>query len=146
MVALGASKGAQREWRAKVLKVDAKTLFESFQGLQELATQKISGNAKLAYNLGKTLKCVKTEIEQLQAQEIGIFKEFGGVEIPGGGVKIPEDSLTPEKQKEFDQARKDLLAVEVELWGSEITLDELEKGKVELSAGQCSVLSWLIRE
>ena len=129
-----------------MLKIDAKTLFESFTALQELATQKISGNAKLAYNLGKTLKCVKTEIEQLQTQEIAIFKEFGGVEVPGGGVKIPEDSLTPERQEEFNKARKDLLAVEVELWGNEITLEELEKGKVELSAGQCAVLGWLIKE
>ena len=129
-----------------MLKIDAKTLFESFTALQELATQKISGNAKLAYNLGKTLKCVKTEIEQLQTQEIAIFKEFGGVEVPGGGVKIPEDSLTPERQEEFNKARKDLLAVEVELWGNEITLEELEKAKVELSAGQCAALSWLLKE
>ena len=128
-----------------MLKIDAKTLFESFTALQELATQKISGNAKLAYNLGKTLKCVKTEIEQLQTQEIAIFKEFGGIEN-NGQVQIPEGSLTTERQEEFNKARKDLLAVEVELWGSEITLEELEKAKVELSAGQCAALSWLLKE
>lgn len=129
-----------------MLKVDAKSLLESFQGLTELATQKISGNAKLAYNLGKTLKNVKSELEQIQAQEIAIFKEFGGVEIPGGGIKIPDDSLTAEKQEEFNKARKDLQDLEIELWGEQVSLEDLEKAKVELSAGQCAVLGWLIKE
>jgi hypothetical protein len=53
-------------------------------------------------------------------------------------------NLTKEVDRELGTKWTELLSVQVEIWGDEMSLDELEG--MELSAADLETLTWLIRE
>lgn len=128
-----------------MLKLTAKQLIESEMPFALLAVEKIQGNPKLAYNIGKTWKEAKKEIEAIREQIVEVYKAFGAKE-DNGQFELGLKELSTEQKAEFDRQIKEVHAIEIELWGSPITLAEIEKAKMDLSPSQCDLLSWLIVE
>ena len=128
------------------LKLTAKELTDSLPAFALLANEKVKKNPKLAYNLGKTSKALRVEGEALKAQELDIFKEFGAKEEKNGQFHLDRPAMSEERRAEFDQRMKDLQAIEVEVWGTKLTLAEIEKFEIELSPIQYDLLSWMIAD
>ena len=129
-----------------MLKLTAKQLIESTGAFAEFASEKITGNPKLAYNIGKTWKQAKSELDHLKEQEINILKNFGAKETDAGIWSLDWKTLDDEQKAKLKEEREALNAIEIELWGTQITLEEIEKVKINLSPSQFDLLSWLIVE
>lgn len=129
-----------------MLKLTAKQLIESSGAFAQFAAEKITGHQKLAYNIGKTWKAAKAEIQSLQEQEIEILKGFGAKESENGVWQIDWKELDDQQKADLKKQREDFNAIEIELWGTQITLEEIEKAKIDLSPSQFDLLSWLIVE
>lgn len=128
-----------------MLKLTAKELIESSLAFAQLAAEKITGNPKFAYNIGKTWKAAKEEIERIREQELEIYKAFGAKEEEGE-VRLSLKEMDAPSRRDLEAQLKELHSIEIELWGNLITLAEIEKAKIDLSPSQCDLLSWLIVE
>jgi hypothetical protein len=129
-----------------MLKITAKQLIESTGAFAEFASERITGNQKLAYNIGKTWKQARAEVDALKEQEINILKNFGAKEADAGRWSVDWKTLDDQQKADLKKQREDLNAIEIELWGNQITLEEIEKAKINLSPSQFDLLSWLIVE
>lgn len=132
-----------------MLTLTAKELFESFPALAALVGQKIK-TARVAYNLSKTWKAFQAEAETLRAQEERLFKEFGGKEaVLENGVKavtVDFDQMSEGARALFDRKRNELHEISVEVWGTQLTLEQIEAAGLELSGADFLALSWLIAD
>jgi len=125
----------------KGLTLTARQLLESSESFIRLLNEKPLGKPQLAYNLTRTFRDFRTEIEELSKQRLAIIKAHGGEE-KDGQVTLSRDKLTPEFQTEMEE----FLAIPVTLWGHRITINELEAAQINLSAAEMLVLDWLICE
>jgi len=128
------------------LKVTGKQVLECQTAFITFAAEKVTGNQKLAYNLGKTSKQFREEAETLQKQIAEVYKTAGAVENGGGKLELDLTTLSPEVKAEFEAGLKQINEIEIDLWGSKITLEEIEKAKIDLSPIQYDLLSWLIAD
>ena len=117
----------------------------SLQALSIIGGQPMKGNAKLAYNISKILKGLRVEAETAREQEEKLFREFDAQE-KDGRLFFESDQLSSDQQTEFGQRIKDLYSVEVEIWGSQITLAEIDAAGLALSPAQFEQLDWLIAD
>lgn len=128
------------------IKLTSKQLFQSFPAFSQLVNERMgNGNQRLAYNLSKTFRSLKTETEALREQELEIFKSFGATETDGR-VEVPYKDFTKKKQKDFDAQLKGLQEIEIEVWGHPMTISEIEKANINLTPAQFELLDWLIIE
>jgi hypothetical protein len=129
-----------------MLKLTAKQLLDSFQAFAFLAQQKLpAGCQRLAYQLGKSWKQLNSELEQIKKQEEEIYRAFGA-EAKNNLLQIDFDKLSDAEREDFNQQVLDLQAIPLEIWGHKLTLADLEKMAVNLSAAEFNLLSWLIEE
>jgi uncharacterized lipoprotein YddW (UPF0748 family) len=131
-----------------MLKLTAGQLKDSINALAQLAQQRIS-NSRLAYNLGKTYKAFKAELENIDEIESRLYKDFGATEtvLPNGQtvLQLPDD-ITAEQRETVKTRLKEIKALEVEIWGNSINLDEIEQHHLNLSPSDYAALDWLIAE
>ena len=128
-----------------MVKLKLQQLNAALQALTVIGLQPIRGNAKLGYNLSKIIKCLKAEIEIAREQEAAIFRSFNAKE-ENGQLFFDEGQLDSTQEKEFNQQIKDLHAIEIEVWGSQITLAEIDAAGLSLSPVQFEQLDWLIAD
>lgn len=132
-----------------MLTLTAKELFESFPALAALVGQKIRA-ARIAYNLSKTWKAFQAEAETLRAQEESLFKEYGGKEtvLENGAkaVTVDFDQMNEAARGAFDRKRNELHEIPVEIWGTPLTIEQIEAAGLELSGADFLALSWLIAD
>lgn len=127
-----------------MLSLTIKDLFESFAPFGELAAQKLT-NQKLAYNIAKTFKALRSELEIAQEKQIEIFKRYGGKQTGDRWqIEWPADTL-PSTKETFQKELNDLNAVPVEVWGTQLKFSELVAAKIELSpAAMASLDGWFL--
>ena len=128
------------------LKITGKQLLESQTAFISFAAEKVVGNQKLAYNLGKTSKQFREEVDALQKQIAEVYKSFGAVDVGGGKLQLAIENLVPATRADFDAQLKQINEIEIELWGSRVTFEEIEKAKIDLAPIQYDLLSWLIAD
>ncbi len=132
-----------------MLIVTAKQLFKSYPALAAISSQRIKG-PRLAYTLGKIWKQAQVEMESLQKTEREVFERFGGesITLENGteAVSVNVEEMSIETRAEFDAAIKELHETAIEVWGSAITLDQLEAAAVALSADDFAALDWLMAD
>ncbi len=132
-----------------MLTLTVKELRESLNSFANLAGQRIS-NVRLAYNLGKTLKSLQEEAKYIGEQEKEIFTRYGATEqkqMSGDvALSLDQDALTAEQRKEFADQIAVLQSLQIEVWGSKVSLADLEISAVIISAHDFSVLNWLIAD
>jgi len=128
------------------LKITGKQLLESQTAFISFAAEKVVGNQKLAYNLGKTSKQFREEVDALQKQIAEVYKSFGAVDVGGGKLQLAIENLDPATRADFDAQLKQINEIEIELWGSRVTFEEIEKAKIDLAPIQHDLLSWLIAD
>ena len=81
------------------LKITGKQLLESQTAFISFAAEKVVGNQKLAYNLGKTSKQFREEVDALQKQIAEVYKSFGAVDIGGGKLQLGEKATLARRGK-----------------------------------------------
>lgn len=128
-----------------MIKLTLKQLNFGLQALAIVGNQPIRNNAKLAYNLSKIIKALRAENDIAREQEAAIFRQFDAKE-ENGRLWFDADQLTPDQQSDFNKQIGDLHAVEVEIWGNQITVAEIDAAGLSLSPIQFEQLDWLIKE
>lgn len=98
--------------------------------------------AKTKYWLGKLIETCGKEVKRYQELRIEALNKFGIAPEVEGQPYTFEDG----KRVEFEVEIKDLLQTEVEVKLNKLTLDELDAGKVELSAIEMNSIGWMIEE
>lgn len=132
-----------------MLTLTIKQLRDSLSSFTTLAQQPIV-NVRLAYNLSKTLKALQEEAKHVSEQESAIFQQYGGEQkrLPNGAQAwtVDIENWTKEKRRDFELALSELADLTIEVWGSKITLDQIEAASLKLSAADFALLSWLIQD
>lgn len=128
-----------------MLKLTIADVGVSLQALTQIGTQAIRGNAKLAYNIGKIIKGLKAESDFAREQEANVFRNLGATE-KDGRLSFEIGQLSEEQQKEFTKQLEDCYSIEVEIWGNQITVAEIDAAGLSLSPIQFEQLHWLIKD
>lgn len=129
----------------RMLKLTLAELKDSLPAFSNLVNQRINASAKISYNLGKTWRSIQTETEHLRENEITILKKYGAVETPNGW-KVDPDKLSEAKKAKLEKELDDLYAVEIEVWGTKLKLEEIENAAISLTPAQFAQLDWLIAD
>ena len=109
-----------------MIKITLKDLLNSINALKDVRDERVNG--RLAYKIGRILMAVEDEYNAFEeakrniAENYGTRNEQGNLVEQDGQIDIPE-----ENQVKVMQELQDLMNTEVELPGSLITLEELEK-------------------
>jgi hypothetical protein len=119
------------------MKVTLGELKNSTQALNRLSAIPIS--AKLSYRLMRITRDASKELELFHQVHIELIKKHGGVESENGNIVVP-----PERMAEFAPEFNELAQQEAEVYGKPMSIDEFSK--VEISANDLMVLSWLIQD
>ena len=119
------------------MKVTLGQLKVSIKALNRLSAIPLS--AKLSYRLMRLTRDAVKEIELFDKVHIELIKKYGGIESGNGDINLPDERL-PEFMPEFNE----LVQQEAEVYGKPMSIDEFSK--VEISANDLLVLSWLIQD
>lgn len=88
------------------------------QGLMTLVNQQLP--VKLSYKLGKLIKIVDDEVQEIENKRIELVKKYGVKNEEDNTIKVPDD-----KQDGFMQEYTDLLNLEIDVTFEPISISEL---------------------
>lgn len=120
--------------------ITLREILASQQALSELAQEKF--NARMAYQIAKTLNDVNREFEALRKQHAGLIEKHGyeTVQTDAGEMRV----VMAENQAAFQAEFNELLDIETEIWGNPLSLDAL--GNVQISPASVAALGWLWKD